>query len=71
MHFSPKAQAVSVALTAFLSSVSAAHANDAFDAESPWMLGDWNGQRTALQNQGYDFICSFWLDPKRTKRSRL
>ena len=55
MHFSPKAQAVSVALTAFLSSVSAAHANDAFDAESPWMLGDWNGQRTALQNQGYDF----------------
>ena len=22
---------------------------------SPWMLGDWNGQRTALQAQGYDF----------------
>lgn len=20
-----------------------------------WMLGDWNGQRTALQAQGYDF----------------
>lgn len=55
MHFSPKALAVSVALTAFLSSVSAAHASDAFDAESPWMLGDWNSQRTALQKKGYDF----------------
>ena len=55
MHFSLQAKAVFVALTAFLSSVSAAHASDAFDAESPWMLGDWNGQRTALQKQGYDF----------------
>ncbi len=31
------------------------YANHAFSAESPWMLGDWNGQRTALQQQGYDF----------------
>lgn len=27
----------------------------AFDPQSSWMLGDWNGQRTALQKQGYDF----------------
>ncbi len=26
-----------------------------FEAESPWMLGDWNGQRSALQQKGYDF----------------
>ena len=55
MHLSPKLKAVSVALTAFLSGIAAAHASDAFDAESPWMLGDWNGQRTILQKQGYDF----------------
>ncbi|OTG77972.1 carbohydrate porin [Acinetobacter terrae] len=71
MHFSPKALAVSVALTAFLSSVSAAHASDAFNAESPWMFGDWEGQRTALQKQGYDFSFGYTgematlLDAKR------
>ncbi|MFV5586010.1 carbohydrate porin [Acinetobacter oleivorans] len=32
-----------------------AQAAAAFDPNSPWMLGDWNGQRTALQAQGYDF----------------
>ena len=31
------------------------YANAAFAPESQWMLGDWNGQRTALQQQGYDF----------------
>lgn len=31
------------------------HAADAFAPQSPWMFGDWNGQRTALQQQGYDF----------------
>ena len=28
---------------------------EAFSAESPWMFGDWNGQRTELQQKGYDF----------------
>lgn len=32
-----------------------AQAAAAFDPNSSWMLGDWNGQRTALQAQGYDF----------------
>ena len=27
----------------------------AFDSESPWMLGDWNGTRTELAEKGYDF----------------
>ena len=26
----------------------------AFDSESPWMLGDWNGTRTELSEKGYD-----------------
>ena len=71
MHFSPKAQAVSVALTALLSSFSVAHTSDAFAAESPWMFGDWDGQRTTLQKQGYDFSFGYTgematlLDAKR------
>jgi carbohydrate-selective porin OprB len=38
----------------------------------PWMLGDWNGQRTALQAQGYDFSFGYTgeyagiLDSKNT-----
>lgn len=31
------------------------YAANAFETESPWMLGDWNGQRSALQQKGYDF----------------
>ena len=31
------------------------YAANAFEAQSPWMLGDWNGQRSALQQKGYDF----------------
>lgn len=30
-----------------------------FDPNGQWMLGDWNGQRTALQEQGYDFSASY------------
>ena len=32
------------------------YAANAFEAESPWMLGDWNGQRSALQQKGYDLV---------------
>lgn len=31
------------------------YATEAFDPQGSWMLGDWNGQRTALQQKGYDF----------------
>jgi porin len=34
---------------------SCAHAAPAFDSDSPWMLGDWNGKRSELSQQGYDF----------------
>ena len=32
-----------------------AQAAPAFDSESPYMLGDWNGTRTELSEKGYDF----------------
>ncbi|WP_426140856.1 carbohydrate porin [Pseudomonas sp. DWP3-1-2] len=35
--------------------VACAQATPAFDADSPWMLGDWNGKRSELSQQGYDF----------------
>jgi porin len=31
------------------------YAQSAFAVDSPWMLGDWQGTRTALQTQGYSF----------------
>ncbi|HCA5285484.1 TPA: carbohydrate porin [Acinetobacter nosocomialis] len=49
-----------------------AQAAAAFDPNSSWMLGDWNGQRTALQAQGYDFSFGYTgeyagiLDSKNT-----
>ncbi len=41
------------------SATHAATTTDAFSSESPWMFGDWNGQRTALQQKGYDFSFSY------------
>ncbi len=41
----------------------AATAAEAFSKESQWMLGDWNGQRTALQQQGYDFSFGYGGEP--------
>ncbi|EMB5690835.1 carbohydrate porin [Acinetobacter baumannii] len=49
-----------------------AQAAAAFDPNGSWMLGDWNGQRTALQAQGYDFSFGYTgeyagiLDSKQT-----
>ncbi|MFW1753944.1 carbohydrate porin [Acinetobacter wanghuae] len=55
MNLSPLTKAVYTSLAALLLSNTATHAADAFSAESPWMLGDWNGQRTELQQKGVDF----------------
>ena len=38
-----------------MSGLQSIYAADAFDSQSQWMLGDWNGERTALQARGYDF----------------
>ncbi|MGV8864437.1 MAG: carbohydrate porin [Pseudomonas sp.] len=38
-----------------LSLAGSVHAADAFDANSPWMLGDWGGLRTELLDKGWDF----------------
>lgn len=35
------------------------YANDAFETNSPWMLGDWSGKRSQLKEQGYDFSISY------------
>ncbi|MEQ7922031.1 carbohydrate porin [Xanthomonas sp. WHRI 1810A] len=40
---------------ALLGLATGAHAADAFDHDSQWMLGDWGGKRTELSQQGYDF----------------
>jgi len=45
----------SISLLALSCSLSSVHAADAFDANSPWMFGDWNSKRTELQQKGYDF----------------
>lgn len=39
--------------------VQGALANAAFDKQSPWMLGDWNGKRTELKDKGYDFTIGY------------
>ncbi len=55
MYLSPLSKAVYLCCASFILTTTTVHAEAAFSSESPWMLGDWNGQRTALQNQGYDF----------------
>lgn len=44
-----------VSLLSLNSVFQSTYAADAFDANSQWMFGDWNGKRTQLQQQGYDF----------------
>ncbi|MDR2059852.1 MAG: carbohydrate porin, partial [Acinetobacter sp.] len=34
-------------------------ASAAFDPNGQWLFGDWNGQRTALQEQGYKFSADY------------
>ena len=50
----------SVAMAALLSGLApATQASEPFSQASPWMLGDWNGTRTALQQRGYDFTLGY------------
>jgi porin len=44
-----------VVLASLTLNVEKVYAAEAFDSHSPWMFGDWNGKRTELQQQGYDF----------------
>ena len=48
-----------LSLGLFSVAVPSVHAAEMFNSQSPWMLGDWNGKRTALQQQGYDFSFSY------------
>ncbi|KGT47974.1 carbohydrate porin [Acinetobacter sp. HR7] len=71
MSISPISKGVYASLAALLF-VHTTHAADAFSADSPWMLGDWKGQRTQLQQQGYGFSFGYTgematlLDAKRS-----
>ncbi|MBV6286248.1 carbohydrate porin [Pseudomonas aegrilactucae] len=53
------------AAATFLSSLAAStlacsvQATPLFDGDSPWMLGDWGGTRTALAERGYDFTLGY------------
>ncbi|WP_409567151.1 carbohydrate porin [Pseudomonas sp.] len=51
---------VPVALAALLAGLApAANGQSAFSSDALWMLGDWNGTRSALQAQGYDFTLGY------------
>ncbi|MCF9033283.1 carbohydrate porin [Acinetobacter nectaris] len=45
--------------TMMVSGLTQVHAEDAFNAKSPYMLGDWAGERTALKQRGYDFSLEY------------
>lgn len=51
----PVALPKTLSLIGALGFAACAQAAPAFDSDSPWMLGDWNGARTELANKGYDF----------------
>ncbi|MDF0731157.1 carbohydrate porin [Pseudomonas entomophila] len=49
-----------MALATLLGSVSpSASASEPLANDTPWMLGDWNGTRSALKEQGYDFTLGY------------
>ncbi|MFH7804839.1 carbohydrate porin [Acinetobacter sp. BSP-53] len=50
---------VGVGLISLSAVLNTANAGNAFDSQSQWMFGDWNGQRTALQQKGYDFSLGY------------
>ncbi|MGE4314951.1 carbohydrate porin [Acinetobacter sp.] len=49
----------SISLLSFSCALQIANAADAFDPQSQWMFGDWNGKRTELQAKGYDFSLGY------------
>ena len=56
----PKTRYAGIAFATLFSGLPpSASANPAFTTDSPWMLGDWGGRRTQLQQQGYDFTLGY------------
>lgn len=49
-------------LAFLLCGAASAHAQEAFNADSPWMLGDWGGLRSELLEQGYNFTFHYTGD---------
>ena len=50
---------VGVGLISLSAVLNTANAGNAFDSQSQWMFGDWNGQRTELQQKGYAFSLGY------------
>ncbi|WJD60696.1 carbohydrate porin [Pseudomonas kurunegalensis] len=48
-----------VFLSANLGLIESATADGAFESQSPWMLGDWGGARSDLQEKGYTIDASY------------
>ena len=48
-----------ISLLAVSCTIQSTFANSAFSSKSPWMFGDWNGQRTELQQKGYAFSLGY------------
>ncbi len=59
MNKSARNRLLQVSVLSALGLAGSAHAYDAFDPESPWMLGDWGGERTELLKKGYDFTLEY------------
>ncbi|MBA1203408.1 porin [Pseudomonas capeferrum] len=55
---SPRPLATALALS-LCSLPALTFASEMFASDSPWMLGDWGGEREALRSQGYDFTFGY------------
>lgn len=58
MLINPLSKAIGISIVTLLLA-SQAYADKPLSSESQWMLGDWNGKRTELQNKGYDFTFAY------------
>ena len=53
------AHCLGIALLSLTCVMQNVYAAEAFSSQSPWMLGDWNGQRTVLEQKGYTFSLGY------------
>ncbi|PPS60535.1 carbohydrate porin [Pseudomonas sp. BRM28] len=58
-HHLPPAAATLLAGLAASTLACSLQAAPLFDGDSPWMLGDWGGTRSALAERGYDFTLGY------------
>lgn len=59
---SPSFFAMSLVAVSCASALPAAHAAEPFSYDSAWMLGDWNGTRSQLKDEGVDFQVNYTME---------